>query len=102
MASSSVGVSECRSVGVSECRGVSRSVGVSECRSEAEAGADVVLGPGVTVRVRPGSLQTLVELEGLEGTVVAEHRGRWRVQMAGEDVAECDLRWELPLGLPGD
>ena len=37
-------------------------------KMEAEAaGADIVLGPGATVRVRPGSLDSLDVLKELEG-----------------------------------
>ena len=55
-----------------------------------------VLGPGILVRIRRGSLKSLNELEGLEGKVVAKHSGRWRVQMVGEDAAASDLRSFLP------
>ena len=69
-------------------------------RRAAEAEAEsrrVVLGPGIFVRIRRGSLKCdLNELEGLEGEVVAEHSGRWRVQMVGEDAAASDLRSFLP------
>ena len=66
------------------------------CRREAEANteANVLLGPGVIVRIRPGSLNFLRRIEGRQGVIVAQlaSSGRWRVQMVGEDAAARDLR----------
>ena len=66
------------------------------CRREAEAKAEanVLLGPGVIVRIRPGSLNFLREFEGRQGVIVAQlaSSGRWRVQMVGEVAAARDLR----------
>jgi hypothetical protein len=65
--------------------------------AEAEAdGGRVVLGAGVFVRIRRRSLHSLNMLEGMEGDVVAERSGRWRVRLVGEDAAEGDLPSFLP------
>ena len=64
----------------------------TELVAEPAGGECVSLAPGAVVRIRPGSLSSLTELEGLGGAVVVEHRGRWRVRMVGEDAGDRDLR----------
>ena len=64
----------------------------TELAAEPAGGECVSLAPGAVVRIRPGSLSSLTELEGLGGAVVVEHRGRWRVRMVGEDAGDRDLR----------
>ena len=49
-----------------------------------------MLGAGVFVRIRRRSLRSLKMLEGMEGDVVAERSGRWRVRLVGEDAAAGD------------
>jgi len=60
----------------------------AEAGEQAEAGP--TLGPGVSVRVKPGSLSTKMH-DRREGVVVAERRFRWQVQMLGENVAASEL-----------
>ena len=76
------------------CVGARRRPRRRRTEAEAKAEANVLLGPGVIVRIRPGSLNFLREFEERQGVIVAQlaSSGRWRVQMVGEVAAARDLR----------